>query len=130
MTANFKLPEEGELFDVVEFVELQRDEAGKLVGQYNKEGENAGFGQKKGFRGGFHDRRGGFMENRGGYGKFVVFVNLYPIFAPENLNEMFSLSHPHYLLGISLRSHRNLYHCTTTIYDLLIELRLTTLVFS
>ncbi|XP_068210921.1 heterogeneous nuclear ribonucleoprotein U-like protein 1 [Palaemon carinicauda] len=68
MKANFKLPEEGELFDAVEFVELQREEAGKLVAQYNKEGETAGFGQKKGFRGGFHDRRGGFMENRGGYG--------------------------------------------------------------
>ncbi|KAK7068033.1 hypothetical protein SK128_019253 [Halocaridina rubra] len=68
MKANFKLPEEGELFDVVDFVELQRDEATKLVEQYNKEGENAGFGMKKGFRGGFHDKRGGFMENRGGYG--------------------------------------------------------------
>lgn len=68
MKANFKLPDEGELFDAVEFMELQREEASKLVSQYNKEGESAGFGQKKGFRGGFHDRRGGFMENRGGYG--------------------------------------------------------------
>lgn len=69
-TANFKLPEEGELFDSVEFIELQREESQKLVEQYNKEGEDAGFGQKKGFRGGFADRRGGFMDRRGGYGKF------------------------------------------------------------
>ena len=46
--------------------------------QYNKEGEDAGFGQKKGFRGGFADRRGGFMDRRGGYGKslFNSFRNL------------------------------------------------------
>lgn len=68
MKANFKLPEEGDLFDSVEFVELQREESQKLVEQYNKEGEAAGFGQKKGFRGGFGDRRGGFMDRRGGYG--------------------------------------------------------------
>ncbi|XP_050722479.1 heterogeneous nuclear ribonucleoprotein U-like protein 1 isoform X2 [Eriocheir sinensis] len=68
MKANFKLPEEGELFDSVEFIEVQREESQKLVEQYNKEGEDAGFGQKKGFRGGFADRRGGFMDRRGGYG--------------------------------------------------------------
>ncbi|XP_045583162.2 heterogeneous nuclear ribonucleoprotein U-like protein 1 isoform X2 [Procambarus clarkii] len=61
MKANFKLPEEGGLFDSVEFIELQRDESQKLVEQYNKEGEAAGFGQKKGFRGDFSNRRG----NRG-----------------------------------------------------------------
>lgn len=66
--ANFKLPEEGDLFDSVEYVEMQREEALKLVEQYNKEGEDAGYGQKKGFRGGFGDRRGGFMDRRGGYG--------------------------------------------------------------
>lgn len=66
MKANYKLPEEGELFDSVEFIELQRDESLKLVEQYNKEGEDAGFGQKKGFRGGFADRRGSFMDRRGG----------------------------------------------------------------
>lgn len=69
--ANYKLPEEGDLFDKVEFIELDREEALKLVEQYNKEGEAAGFGQKKGFRGGFGDRRGGFMDRRGGYSKLV-----------------------------------------------------------
>lgn len=68
MKANYKLPEEGDLFDSVEFIELKREESQKLVEQYNKEGEDAGFGQKKGFRGGFADRRGGFMDRRGGYG--------------------------------------------------------------
>lgn len=70
--ANFKLPEEGEFFDSVEFIELQREEAQKLVDQYNKEGEEAGFGHKKGFRGGFAERRGGFMDRRGGFGKHVI----------------------------------------------------------
>ena len=38
VTANFQLPEVGQCFDEVEFVELERDEAQKLVEQYNKEG--------------------------------------------------------------------------------------------
>lgn len=70
--ANFKLPEEGEFFDSVEFIELQREEGQKLVEQYNKEGEEAGFGHKKGFRGGFAERRGGFMDRRGSFGKNVT----------------------------------------------------------
>ena len=40
-TANFALPEEGTLFDKVEFVELDRAEAAKLVEKYNKEGRDA-----------------------------------------------------------------------------------------
>lgn len=71
-TANYKLPDEGDLFDKVEFIELQREESQKLVEQYNKEGEDAGFGQKKGFRGGFAERRGGFVDRRGGYGKVLI----------------------------------------------------------
>ena len=39
--ANFALPEEGNLFDKVEFVELDREEAAKLVEKYNKEGRDA-----------------------------------------------------------------------------------------
>lgn len=39
MKANFALPEEGPTFDKVEFIELSRDEAQKLVEQYNKEGQ-------------------------------------------------------------------------------------------
>lgn len=40
-TANFKLPEAGELFDDVEYVELDKEAAEKLVSQYNKEGQDA-----------------------------------------------------------------------------------------
>lgn len=40
-TANFALPEEGALFDKVEFIELDRAEAAKLVEKYNKEGRDA-----------------------------------------------------------------------------------------
>ena len=60
----------------MEFVEQQGEDALKLVEQYNKEGEEAGFGQKKSFRGGFADRRGGFMDRRGGYGE-ILFVVLF-----------------------------------------------------
>ena len=50
-TANFQLPEEGVLFDKVEFVELQRDEAQPLVERYNKEGRDAQPPDSKRFRG-------------------------------------------------------------------------------
>ena len=39
IAANFALPEEGAVFDKVEFIELEREEAAKLVATYNKEGQ-------------------------------------------------------------------------------------------
>ncbi|CAC5387390.1 HNRNPUL1 [Mytilus coruscus] len=41
MKANFTLPEEGVLFDTVEFIELDKEEATKLVEEYVKEGKAA-----------------------------------------------------------------------------------------
>lgn len=49
--ANFQLPEEGVLFDKVEFIELQREEAQPLVEKYNKEGRDAQPPDTKRFRG-------------------------------------------------------------------------------
>ncbi|CAL4107107.1 unnamed protein product [Meganyctiphanes norvegica] len=72
MKANFKLPEEGDLFDVVQFVEESQENAIKIVEKYNKEGEDAGFGQKnRSFnrdRNNDNRNRGGYMDRRGGYG--------------------------------------------------------------
>ena len=39
--ANFQLPEKGHNFDDVEYVELDEEEARKLVETYNKEGQEA-----------------------------------------------------------------------------------------
>ncbi|RZF32122.1 hypothetical protein LSTR_LSTR003985 [Laodelphax striatellus] len=44
MKANFRLPEKGDIFKEVEFVELDEAEAQKLVDRYNKEGRDAGYG--------------------------------------------------------------------------------------
>ncbi|XP_043926654.1 heterogeneous nuclear ribonucleoprotein U-like protein 1 [Protopterus annectens] len=78
MKANFKLPEAGEFLDEVIYIELQKEEAERLVKQYNEEGKRAGPPQdkkrpidilKEGLpkfqgRGGFQNRGGG----RGGGG--------------------------------------------------------------
>lgn len=75
--ANFRLPEQGEHFDEVRYVELNEEESQPLVEQYNKEGREAGYGQSqfssqgKKFRS--NDRQpfrggggGGFRGGRGG----------------------------------------------------------------
>ena len=49
--ANFYLPEEGNVFGKVEFVELDLEESKKLVEQYNKEGQAALPPPEKRFRG-------------------------------------------------------------------------------
>ena len=54
--ANFALPEVGPLFDKVDYVELDKDEAKKIVDDYNKEGKNAIPPMEKRFRG--NDRYG------------------------------------------------------------------------
>lgn len=77
--ANFVLPEVGDFLDAVTFVELQIDEAEKLVKQYNDEGRHAAPPPEKRFdnretayrgqSGSFqrYDNRGGY-QNRGGSG--------------------------------------------------------------
>ncbi|KAG2468934.1 HNRL1 protein, partial [Polypterus senegalus] len=71
MKANFSLPEPGDFLDDVVYIELQKDEAEKLVKQYNEEGKKAGPPPEKRFDnrpGGFRGRGGGFQryDNRGG----------------------------------------------------------------
>lgn len=68
--ANFALPEAGDFLDSVIYIELQKDEAEKLVRQYNEEGKKAGPPPEKRFDnrgGGFRGRGGGFprFDNRG-----------------------------------------------------------------
>lgn len=66
------LPEAGEFLDDVSFVEVQREEADKLIKQYNEEGRKAGPPPDKRFDnrpGGFRGRGGGGYQrydNRGG----------------------------------------------------------------
>ncbi|XP_063168300.1 heterogeneous nuclear ribonucleoprotein U-like protein 1 [Candoia aspera] len=76
MKANFALPEAGDFLDSVIYVELQRDEAEKLVRQYNEEGKKAGPPTEKRF-----DSRGsggGFRGRGGGGGGFQRFDNRGP----------------------------------------------------
>lgn len=63
--ANFTLPDVGDFLDEVLFIELQREEADKLVRQYNEEGRKAGPPPEKRF-----DNRGGGFRGRGGGGGF------------------------------------------------------------
>uniref|UniRef100_A0A8C9T639 Heterogeneous nuclear ribonucleoprotein U-like 1 like n=1 Tax=Scleropages formosus TaxID=113540 RepID=A0A8C9T639_SCLFO len=66
MKANFVLPEPGDFLDDVTFVELQREEADKLVKQYNEEGRKAGPPPDKRF----DNRQGGFRGRGGGYQRY------------------------------------------------------------
>uniref|UniRef100_A0A3P9J4D3 Heterogeneous nuclear ribonucleoprotein U like 1 n=1 Tax=Oryzias latipes TaxID=8090 RepID=A0A3P9J4D3_ORYLA len=61
MKANFTLPEPCDFLEAVTFVELQRDEADKLLKQYNEEGRKAGPPPEKRY----DNRQGGF-RGRGG----------------------------------------------------------------
>ena len=45
MKANFRAPVVGESFDIVEWIELDQEEARKLIGKYNREGKEAGYGR-------------------------------------------------------------------------------------
>ncbi|XP_064359023.1 heterogeneous nuclear ribonucleoprotein U-like protein 1 isoform X2 [Dromaius novaehollandiae] len=69
MKANFTLPEAGDFLDAVLFVELQRDEADRLVKQYNEEGRRAGPPPEKRFDGRGGAGAGGF-RGRGGFPRF------------------------------------------------------------
>ncbi|XP_041669517.1 heterogeneous nuclear ribonucleoprotein U-like protein 1 [Cheilinus undulatus] len=70
MKANFTLPEACDFLEAVTFIELQRDEAEKLVKQYNEEGRKAGPPPEKRF----DNRQGGF-RGRGGGGSFQRYDN-------------------------------------------------------
>ncbi|XP_068766164.1 heterogeneous nuclear ribonucleoprotein U-like protein 1 [Struthio camelus] len=69
MKANFTLPEAGDFLDAVLFVELQREEADRLVKQYNEEGRRAGPPPEKRFDGRGGAGAGGF-RGRGGFPRF------------------------------------------------------------
>jgi len=60
-TATFRLPEVGDTFSEVEFPELTKEEAGELVKKYNKEGLDAGYGQRN-----LSVRGGNYRGGRGG----------------------------------------------------------------
>ncbi|XP_076242178.1 uncharacterized protein LOC143184084 [Calliopsis andreniformis] len=47
MKANFRAPIIGESFDIVEWIELNQEEGEKLVGKYNKEAKEAGYGRQE-----------------------------------------------------------------------------------
>ncbi|KAF6077705.1 heterogeneous nuclear ribonucleoprotein U like 1 [Phyllostomus discolor] len=74
MKANFTLPDVGDFLDEVLFIELQRDEADKLVRQYNEEGRKAGPPPEKRF----DNRGGGGFRGRGGGGGFQRYDNRGP----------------------------------------------------
>uniref|UniRef100_A0AAQ5ZH59 Uncharacterized protein n=1 Tax=Amphiprion ocellaris TaxID=80972 RepID=A0AAQ5ZH59_AMPOC len=77
MKANFTLPEACDFLEAVTFIELQSEEAEKLMKQYNEEGRKAGPPPEKRFdnrQGGFRGRGGGSFQrydnrdgSRGGY---------------------------------------------------------------
>ncbi|XP_046891417.1 heterogeneous nuclear ribonucleoprotein U-like protein 1 isoform X2 [Hypomesus transpacificus] len=71
MKANFVLPETSDFLDEVTFVELQREDASKLVKEYNEAGQKAGPPPDKRYDNrqvGFHGRGGSFQryDNRDG----------------------------------------------------------------
>uniref|UniRef100_A0AC11BZT7 Heterogeneous nuclear ribonucleoprotein U like 1 n=1 Tax=Ovis aries TaxID=9940 RepID=A0AC11BZT7_SHEEP len=74
MKANFTLPDVGDFLDEVLFIELQREEADKLVRQYNEEGRRAGPPPEKRF----DNRGGGGFRGRGGGGGFQRYDNRGP----------------------------------------------------
>lgn len=68
------MPDVGDFLDEVLFIELQREEADKLVRQYNEEGRKAGPPPEKRF----DNRGGGGFRGRGGGGGFQRYDNRGP----------------------------------------------------
>ncbi|KAG8448808.1 hypothetical protein GDO86_015762 [Hymenochirus boettgeri] len=66
MKANFSLPEAGDFLDEVIYIELQKEEAERLVQQYNEEGKRAGPPPEKRFRGRGGGPPGGTRGDGGG----------------------------------------------------------------
>ena len=64
LAAGFRLPDVGEIFSAVDFADLDREEAQKLISKYNKEGQSAGYGRPISTRGG--GMRHGRGRGRGG----------------------------------------------------------------
>ncbi|XP_075692322.1 heterogeneous nuclear ribonucleoprotein U-like protein 1 [Rhinoderma darwinii] len=64
MKANFSLPEPGDFLEEVIYIELQKEEAEKLIREYNDEGKKSGAPPDKKFRG-----RGGGPPGGGGGGR-------------------------------------------------------------
>lgn len=60
------MPEEGTIFDKVEFIELPLDEAKPVIEQYNKEGKAAQPPDTKRFRGNDRDRYSSGSRSFGG----------------------------------------------------------------
>ncbi|KAJ0021911.1 hypothetical protein NQD34_009401 [Periophthalmus magnuspinnatus] len=71
MKANFTLPEVCDFLEEVTFAELQREDAEKLLKQYNEEGRKAGPPPDKRF----DNRQGGFRGRGGGGGNFQLYDN-------------------------------------------------------
>ncbi|XP_014907313.1 heterogeneous nuclear ribonucleoprotein U-like protein 1 isoform X5 [Poecilia latipinna] len=71
MKANFTLPEPCDFLEDVAFVELQREDAEKLLKQYNEEGRKAGPPPDKRF----DNRQGGFRGRGGGGGSYQRYDN-------------------------------------------------------
>ncbi|KAJ0063737.1 hypothetical protein NL108_006676, partial [Boleophthalmus pectinirostris] len=71
MKANFTLPEVCDFLEEVTFTELQREDAEKLLKQYNEEGRKAGPPPDKRF----DNRQGGFRGRGGGGGNFQRYDN-------------------------------------------------------
>uniref|UniRef100_A0A3P9PWT2 Heteroous nuclear ribonucleoprotein U like 1 n=1 Tax=Poecilia reticulata TaxID=8081 RepID=A0A3P9PWT2_POERE len=71
MKANFTLPEPCDFLEDVAFVELQREDAEKLLKQYNEEGRKAGPPPDKRF----DNRQGGFRGRGGSGGSYQRYDN-------------------------------------------------------
>uniref|UniRef100_A0A4W5MK76 Heterogeneous nuclear ribonucleoprotein U n=1 Tax=Hucho hucho TaxID=62062 RepID=A0A4W5MK76_9TELE len=69
MKGIYTLPEPGDCFSEVSFVELQKDEASKLLDLYKEESRSALPPEKKANQGGTPPKRGGNHRGRGGRGQ-------------------------------------------------------------
>uniref|UniRef100_A0A8C7VNM9 Heterogeneous nuclear ribonucleoprotein U n=1 Tax=Oncorhynchus mykiss TaxID=8022 RepID=A0A8C7VNM9_ONCMY len=69
MKGIYTLPEPGDCFSEVSFVELQKDEASKLLDLYKEESRSALPPEKKANQGGTPPKRGGNHRGRGGRGR-------------------------------------------------------------